>query len=195
MTYSSPPVLYEWHHIRMSTQKPVNKVNTAQTKYKTRYELFCDVKSKGKAVPLQAWSGPEGSRKLRFLDYVTTAQDGGRLSALGTGCLYSQEILLVLTSVTGWIDPRATVRSEGLGQWKIQMTPAGIEPATFRFVAQHLNHCATVVPLRWCYAVYNSSPLPTFRHNRSVPSSKVKKFFRTHRLSLNVGKELPLCAV
>jgi len=23
------------------------------------------------------------------------------------------------------------------------MTPAGIEPATFRFVAQHLNHCAT----------------------------------------------------
>jgi len=24
------------------------------------------------------------------------------------------------------------------------MTPAGIEPATFRFVAQHLNHCATV---------------------------------------------------
>ena len=26
------------------------------------------------------------------------------------------------------------------------MTPVGIEPATFRFVAQHLNHCATAVP-------------------------------------------------
>ena len=25
------------------------------------------------------------------------------------------------------------------------MTPAGIEQATFRFVAQHLNHCATAV--------------------------------------------------
>jgi len=36
----------------------------------------------GKAVPLQAWTGPEGSRKLRFLDFVTMAQDGGRLSAL-----------------------------------------------------------------------------------------------------------------
>ena len=26
-------------------------------------------------------------------------------------------------------------------------TPAGIEPATFRFVAQHLNHCATAVAI------------------------------------------------
>ena len=26
------------------------------------------------------------------------------------------------------------------------MTPAGIEPATFRFVAQNPNHCATAVP-------------------------------------------------
>jgi hypothetical protein len=25
------------------------------------------------------------------------------------------------------------------------MTPSGIESATFRFVAQHLNHCATAV--------------------------------------------------
>jgi hypothetical protein len=28
---------------------------------------------KGKAVPLQAWGGSEGSRKLRFPDYMTTA--------------------------------------------------------------------------------------------------------------------------
>ena len=27
------------------------------------------------------------------------------------------------------------------------MTPAGIEPATFRFVAQHFIHCATAVPI------------------------------------------------
>jgi hypothetical protein len=26
------------------------------------------------------------------------------------------------------------------------MTPSGIEPATFRFVAQYLNHCATAGP-------------------------------------------------
>jgi hypothetical protein len=37
---------------------------------------------KGKAVLLQAWSGPEGSRKLRFPDYMTTAQDGGTFVSL-----------------------------------------------------------------------------------------------------------------
>jgi len=37
---------------------------------------------KGKAVPLQAWSGPEGSRKLSFLDFMTTAQDGGKVVSL-----------------------------------------------------------------------------------------------------------------
>jgi len=31
---------------------------------------------------------------------------------------------------------------------KNSLTPAGIEPATFRFVAQHLNHCATASPAR-----------------------------------------------
>jgi hypothetical protein len=37
---------------------------------------------KGKAVPLQAWSGPEDSRKLRFPDYMTIAQDGGKVVSL-----------------------------------------------------------------------------------------------------------------
>ena len=40
------------------------------------------VKGKGKAVPLQAWSDPEGSRKLRFPDFMTTAQDGGKVVSL-----------------------------------------------------------------------------------------------------------------
>jgi len=56
---------------------------------------------KGKAVPLQARRGPEGSRKLGFPDFMTTAQDGGRLSELRSGRLYPQEILLVLISVRG----------------------------------------------------------------------------------------------
>jgi hypothetical protein len=39
-------------------------------------------KTNGKAVPLQAWSGPEGSRKLRSPDYMTTEQDGGKVVSL-----------------------------------------------------------------------------------------------------------------
>jgi len=43
---------------------------------------------KGNVVPLQAWSGPEGSRNLRFQDYMTAAQNVVRLSTLRTGRLY-----------------------------------------------------------------------------------------------------------
>ena len=37
---------------------------------------------KGKSVPLQASSGPEGSWKLRFPDFMTTAQEGGKVVSL-----------------------------------------------------------------------------------------------------------------
>ena len=53
-----------------------------------------------KAIPLQ-WSGPQSSRKLMFPDFMTTAQKMVRLSALRTGRIYHQEILLVLISVRG----------------------------------------------------------------------------------------------
>jgi len=39
-------------------------------------------KGKGKTVLLQAWCGPEVSRKLRFPDFMTTAQDGGKFVSL-----------------------------------------------------------------------------------------------------------------
>jgi len=35
---------------------------------------------KGKSVPLQAWSGLEGSRKLRFPNFMATAQDDNKVS-------------------------------------------------------------------------------------------------------------------
>jgi len=37
---------------------------------------------KGKSVPLQSRMGPEGFRKLRFPDFMTTAQDGGKVVSL-----------------------------------------------------------------------------------------------------------------
>jgi hypothetical protein len=54
-----------------------------------------------KAVPLQAWSGPECSRKLRFPDFMTTAQDVGKVVSLMHRPPLPQEIHLVLISVRG----------------------------------------------------------------------------------------------
>jgi hypothetical protein len=54
-----------------------NLVNiNGNKKSKTKEVLFAKNNSgrvKGKGVPLQACSGPEGSRKLRFPDFMTTA--------------------------------------------------------------------------------------------------------------------------
>ena len=55
--------------------------------------------SKSKAVPLQAWTGPEGSMKLRLPDFMTTTQDCGKVVSLTHRPPLPQEILLVLISV------------------------------------------------------------------------------------------------
>jgi hypothetical protein len=59
------------------------------------------VKGKGKADPLQAWSGPEGFRKLRFPEFIKTAQDGGKFDSLTNRLPLPQEIHLVLISIRG----------------------------------------------------------------------------------------------
>jgi hypothetical protein len=66
---------------------PVALINTAYNVYILSYTYSQNTTnnmsdSKGKAVPLQAWSGPEGSRKLRFPDFMTVAQDGGKVVSL-----------------------------------------------------------------------------------------------------------------
>jgi hypothetical protein len=43
------------------------------------FTVFLVFNIKVEAVPLQAWSGPEGSRNLRFPDFIITAQDGGKV--------------------------------------------------------------------------------------------------------------------
>jgi len=45
-------------------------------------EIRLQLNIKVKAVPLQARRDPEGSRKLRFPDFMTTAQNGGKVVGL-----------------------------------------------------------------------------------------------------------------
>jgi len=93
-----------------------------------------------------AWSGPEGSRKLRFPDFMTS-HDGGKVVSL------THRPPLPPGNAPGTHFCYRLSRPQGhsaigriLCQWKIPMTPSVIESATVRFVAQRLNHWATAVP-------------------------------------------------
>ena len=55
----------------------------------------------GKAVPLQAWSGPEGSRKFSFPDFMRMAQDGGKVVSLTHRPPLPQEIHVAPIPVRG----------------------------------------------------------------------------------------------
>jgi hypothetical protein len=93
----------------------------------------------GQPLRIQGGWGSQISRQL--------SHEGSKVvSPMHWPPLSPQEIFLVLTSFRGWVDPRATVWPEGLRQWKIPMTPSGIEPMTYRLIAQCLNQLRHHVP-------------------------------------------------
>jgi hypothetical protein len=69
------------------------------------------------------------------------------------------------------------------------MTQSGIEPVTFRFVAQYLNHCATISgpPLTVVYLIFDlmeaeTSPL---KPRAATPFDQVRLLFDKTELFLS----------
>jgi hypothetical protein len=142
---------------------------------------------KGKAIPLQALTGPEGSRRLRLPHFKTIA------TWRWQGCQPYAPAAFTPGNIPGAhfcyrlrVDPRAIVRQVGLCQWKIPMTPSRIDPATCRFEAQWLNHSATARPptekrdvilSRPEVAKHNDTTYNNIRRyvpmNISIPKSKI----------------------
>jgi hypothetical protein len=81
-----------------------------------------------------------------------------RLSAQRTGCLYPQEIFLVLISIRGCVNtPKATLRPEGLSEWNTPITKSEIEPATFSLVVQE-RPC-------WVFIIYQTMSTVKIEHS------------------------------
>jgi hypothetical protein len=133
-----------------------------------------------------------------------------KLSALRARSSLPPGRFLVLISVEGWVDPRAIVRLEGLGQLKNPMTSSGIEPATFQACINVLpsEGCRTLRGLWWVLSngrmtisrekpkkLGEKNPLDFFHcySNIRVSHSELKPLFRGkkhHELIIGMNKLL-----
>jgi hypothetical protein len=109
------------------------------------------IKVKGKALPLQPWTCPEGSRRLRLLDCKTIGTWRQKVrqpyspAAFTSGKYSWYSFLLEAESTPGGHSVAGRIT---LCQWKITVTPLVIKPTTFRLVAQCLNQLHYHVPLK-----------------------------------------------
>ena len=122
-------------------------------------ELLVSVKVKIKQYhyrPGQALMVPGGWGSQ--ISWQSVHEGGKVVSLTHQPHLPPQEKFLILISVRWRVDPKAIVRPEGLCQWKIAVTQSGIEPATFRLVAQYWCLYSSVfeTPRQWPFWPQNA---------------------------------------
>jgi hypothetical protein len=93
-------------------------------------------KGKGQNIPLRGLDRPRVFQEVGVPYFKTAGTwrwEG--CQSYAPAVFTPQERFLVLCSVRDCVNPRPIVRPEGLSQWKIPMTPSGMEPATFQLSA------------------------------------------------------------
>jgi len=180
------------------------KKNSGRYYHKCAYAFFLNnrfssqslIKGKEnrKSNPTTGLDRPWGFQKIedpRFHD--NQHMNVVRLSALRTGLLYPQVIFLLLTSVRSWVNPRAIVRSEALCQWKIPVTPSGIEPATVRLVAQcpnrlrHQQRAPILIKLQLYRQIFINTQISNFKKIRLLVADLFQTDRRKHMSKLTVS--------
>jgi len=101
-----------------------------------------------KAVLLETWRGLECSRKLKFPDFVTTAQDGGKVVSLTHRPLLPQGNTPGTHFYSRLSRPQGHSAIGRIMSMKNSNDTSWDRTSDLPTWTQHLNHCATAVPIR-----------------------------------------------
>jgi hypothetical protein len=114
------------------------KLSQCKLQFLMLFYLSVMIKAKSHDRPGQSLRVPtvRGSQITR-----KSAYEGGKIFKPYAPAIFTPLSRIIPGTHFCWvpIHPTAIARPEGLYQWKIPVTPMGIEPATYRFVAQHLK--------------------------------------------------------